>query len=227
VGRRLTPPDPAPAPTPVVVAGSAGGLGARVAGGLAAQGFAVELADPPGDRGALEAAFAAAGGAAGGRVAAAVHAHVAPAALTPRPLVEVDDDEWDELADVPVRATLATLQVARARLGPGGRIVVVVPAVSLTGQAGLVPLCTAGEGQRLLAKSAARSWGGDGLTVNAVAADLADLGGEAAVTSTRGRALPPGSGDDLVDAITLLLSPHAARITGATLGADGGDVMAP
>jgi NAD(P)-dependent dehydrogenase (short-subunit alcohol dehydrogenase family) len=212
----------------VVVVGAEDGLGGRVARGLSARGFRVELASSPGDRGAIGTSFKAA--TAAGPIVAAVHAHVPPDALQPRPLVEIADDEWDDLADAPVRATLVTLQLARGHLQAGGRMVVVVPAVALVGQDGLVPLCTAGEAQRVLAKSAARRWGADGLTVNIVAADLADLGDLAAggttdSATTRGPALPTGSGDDLVDAISLLLEPAAARITGATLCADAGDLM--
>lgn len=205
--------------TSVAVVGAEGGLGARVARGLAYRGFTATLVDRAG-----LAAVA-------GPLAAVVHAEVDPAALRPRPLVEIDEGEWAALADVPVRATLATLRAARARLGEDGRIVVVVPSVGLTGHPGLVPLCAAGEAQRLLAKSAARAWGEIGLTVNVVGADLAALGAapaESAAATTRGPALPEDDGaDDLVDAIALLLHPHAARLTGATLVADAGDLMAP
>jgi 3-oxoacyl-[acyl-carrier protein] reductase len=149
----------------------------------------------------------------------------------------VPDGEWDALADEPVRALLRTLQAARRHLPAGGRIVVVVPTVALTGEAGLVGLATAGEAQRVLAKSAARSWGAAGITVNAVAASPAALAAapRAGGANLDGAALPPVPGgdghddveDDVAAAVALLLEPAASRLTGATLAADGGVVMAP
>lgn len=213
--------------TSVVVVGTDSGPGLRVTRGLAGRGIASELVGPAGDRQAIAAAC----GAAAGSLAAVVHADVVAESLRPRPLAEVDDHQWRAWVDGPVRATLATLQVASAHLRDGGTIVVVVPAVALVGQPGLVPLCTAGEAQRLLAKSAARRWGEAGLRVNVVAADLAALGADPGVAggvATRGPALRPDpGGDDLVDAVALLLRPDATRLTGTTLVADGGDLMAP
>jgi 3-oxoacyl-[acyl-carrier protein] reductase len=229
VGRRLT------ARHTVVVAGGDGGVGERIATGLAGRGFDVSVvATSATGADAVESACARA--AATGSLTAVVHAQVPAAALEPRPLVDVPDGEWDALADEPVRALLRTLQAARRHLPAGGRIVVVVPTVALTGEAGLVGLATAGEAQRVLAKSAARSWGAARITVNAVAASPAALAGAppAGGANLDRAALPPpvpgGDGDgedDVVAAVALLLEPAAARLTGATLAADGGVVMPP
>jgi NAD(P)-dependent dehydrogenase (short-subunit alcohol dehydrogenase family) len=227
VGRRLT------ARPAAVVVGGDGGVGKRVAAGLAGRGIDVSVVAGSAGSGAVEAACAQA--ALAGSLTAVVHAHVPPAALEPRPLTDVPDDEWQALADEPVRSLLRTLQAARRHLGSGGRIVVVVPTIALTGDAGLVALATAGEAQRVLAKSAARSWGGAGITVNAVAADRGALLGAAPAGDGPGvggnldaAALPPAEGeDDVVATVALLLEPAAARLTGATLAADGGVVMAP
>lgn len=223
----------------MVVVGGDGGVGERVAAGLAGRDLAVSVvAGATSGPGAVEPACAAAASAAStgasGPLAAVVHAHVPLPLLEPRPLVDVPDGEWDALADAPVRSLLRTLQAARRHMGPGGRIVVVVPTVALVGEAGLVALATAGEAQRVLAKSAARSWGAAGITVNCVAAGPAALrgpqaaGDAAAGGSLAAAALPPTEGgDDLVDVVALLLEPAAARLTGATVAADGGVVMAP
>lgn len=215
----------------VVVVGA--GVGERIAAGLAGRGLDVSTVDASAvGADAVEAACARA--AAAGSLTAVVHAHVPAAALEPRPLVEVPDGEWDAVADEPVRALLRTLQAARRHLPAGGRIVVVVPTVALTGEAALVGLATAGEAQRVLAKSAARSWGAAGITVNAVAASPAaqlaapDRDGGGGYPDAA--ALPParrGDEDDVAAAVALLLEPAAARLTGATLAADGGVVMAP
>jgi NAD(P)-dependent dehydrogenase (short-subunit alcohol dehydrogenase family) len=225
-----------PAGSAVVVVGGDGdgGVGERIAGGLSSRGQHVSIvAGSTVGPDAVEAACARA--AATGPLAAVVHAHVPSAALERRPLVDVPDGEWDAMADEPVRALLRTLQAARRHLSAGGRIVVVVPTVALTGDAGLVALATAGEAQRVLAKSAARSWGGAGITVNAVAASPAALQPAAPPRAVAGggnldgAALPPAEDgdDDVVAAVALLLEPAAARLTGATLAADGGVVMAP
>ena len=219
-----------------VVVGGDGGVGERIAVGLTDRGIEVSVvAGAPTDPGAVEAACARAADA--GSLNAVVHAHVPPAALESRPLTDVPDDEWQALADEPVRSLLRTLQAARRHLRPGGRVVVVVPTVALTGDAGFVPLATAGEAQRVLAKSAARSWGSADITVNAVAASRAQLLGAApgadgpeGGSHLDAGALAPADGeseDDVVAAVALLLEPAASRLTGATLAADGGVVMAP
>jgi NAD(P)-dependent dehydrogenase (short-subunit alcohol dehydrogenase family) len=96
----------------------------------------------------------------------------------------------------------------------------------------LVPLATAVEAQRLLAKSTARRWGADGVTVNIVTVPvtaldpaLVDLAPDAARTE---RALPTADAvRSAAAAVVWLAGAGAAGITGATIGADGGAVMAP
>jgi NAD(P)-dependent dehydrogenase (short-subunit alcohol dehydrogenase family) len=106
---------------------------------------------------------------------AVVHAHVPAGAAVPAPLVEVDDAAWAAVVDASVLATLTTLQAARRHLAPGSTVLVVAPAVGLVGAAGHVALCAAAEAQRALAKSAARAWGPDGISVNVVAVEPAVL----------------------------------------------------
>jgi 3-oxoacyl-[acyl-carrier protein] reductase len=115
--------------------------------------------------------------------------------------------------------------------GRGGRIVLVTPTVSMSGAEQLVPYTVAVEGQRLMAKSAARQWGPDGITVNclAPAPEHVPIG----VASMSVSLAPPalgGPGDvvkDLGPVAAWLASDAAHFLTGATVSADGGVWMAP
>jgi NAD(P)-dependent dehydrogenase (short-subunit alcohol dehydrogenase family) len=103
----------------------------------------------------------------------------------------------------------------------------------MSGAAGLVAYTAAVEGQRLLAKSAARQWGSHGITVNCVA-PAPSLG---AVDETAGRSHLPltpaplgGPGDaetDLGPVVVFLASDAGHFVTGATIALDGGVWMAP
>jgi 3-oxoacyl-[acyl-carrier protein] reductase len=103
----------------------------------------------------------------------------------------------------------------------------VTPTAGLTGQAGLVPYVTAVEGIRAMAKSAARQWGRDRITVNCVAPpiELMVEGHDAPAGGPLGRA--PSARQDVAAAIALLAGDQAAFVTGATIVVDGGIVMAP
>jgi NAD(P)-dependent dehydrogenase (short-subunit alcohol dehydrogenase family) len=167
----------------------------------------------------------------GAPVDVVVHADVASA--TPQPFSEVDDEHWDATWERTMRATLFLFQAAfpAMRERGSGRFVVVTPTLSMSGAAGLAPLAAAIEGQRLLAKSAARQWGEHGITVNCVAP-----GPEAVSGDVRGDAVslaPPALGrngdphDDLGPIVTFLASDAGHFVTGVTLCADGGVWMAP
>ena len=163
---------------------------------------------------------------ASGRIDVVVHVPVvAPDA---RSLADTSADEWDARGEAQLRAALLVCQTAFGRLKErGGRIILLTPTAGLVGAAGFVPIATASEGMRSLAKSAARQWGEHGITVNCVAPSLALLGAgvEAAVD-------PPALGrtatvDDLARTIAVLAGDAAASITGATIPVDGGVVMLP
>jgi len=125
------------------------------------------------------------------------------------------------------------VQAAHAHLrGRAGRLVVVCPSVALEGAAGLVPLAAGAEAQRLLAKSAARRWGPDGITVNTVAVPVTALDPTLAVgASDAARTAPALDGDDplatAAATVVWLASHDAGGVTGATIGADGGALMLP
>jgi 3-oxoacyl-[acyl-carrier protein] reductase len=130
-------------------------------------------------------------------------------ALIPARLIDTDERSWEQRCEAVVREALHSAQEAFTSFdGGGGRIIFVMPSVSLVGAAGLVPLATALEGVRALAKSAARQWADHGITVNCVVGDL----------ELR---------DEIAGVVDLLASEAGGAITGQTIVVDGGSVMLP
>jgi 3-oxoacyl-[acyl-carrier protein] reductase len=157
-----------------------------------------------------------------GPVDLCVHVVTDPDDLVERPLAETARDEWDRRCDGVIRQAVDFAQEAHRTLAAagGGRIVFVVPTIGMTGAAGLVPFATACEGIRSLAKSAARQWGADGITVATVARHVA--GPTVALAS-----LPAPTTEDAVGVVRLLAQPDAGALTGTTLVVDGGTVLVP
>jgi NAD(P)-dependent dehydrogenase (short-subunit alcohol dehydrogenase family) len=172
-----------------------------------------------------------------GPVDAVVHAAVDPVAFERRALAQVDDAHFAAVWEGTMEATLWVLQAAyRAFAGRGGRIVVTVPTLAMSGAPGLVPYAAAAEGQRLLVKSAARQWGSDGITVNciAVAPELAMAGGPPRAFGPEDASLAAaalgGIGDpelDVAPVCVFLVGEGGAFVTGTTITLDGGVWMAP
>ncbi len=168
-----------------------------------------------------------------GPLDAVVHAAIDPEALAPGPVRIIADAGWDRRCEAPLRAALGCAQAAYDALhGRGGRLVFVTPTVGLTGAAGLVPYATAVEGIRALAKSAARQWGGDGITVHCVAPplELVAADGRGAPEPTIGEPalgrVPDGRAD-VAPVVAWLVGPAGRSVTGLTVPVDGGIVMAP
>jgi cyclic-di-GMP-binding biofilm dispersal mediator protein len=219
----------------VLVVGSGVGIGAGLVAALTGRGHdvrgvdagAVDLTDP---QAVAEALRGAAGSSAPTVV---VLAHLEAAALRSSPLVALDEDGWEEAAERSLRGAFVVLQQVHGVIADGGRVVVVLPTVAATGVAGLVPLCSAVEGIRVMAKAVARRWGERGVTVNTVEVDLVAFAGDdaaelPAVAQLGTTALPPGSAvDDVAGLVELLASGAGAALTGALLVADRGTVMLP
>jgi NAD(P)-dependent dehydrogenase (short-subunit alcohol dehydrogenase family) len=142
--------------------------------------------------------------------------------LVSRPFVDVRPDEWDRLWERSMRAMVGSLQA----VFPGmrdrgwGRVIAVTPTASMSGVAGLAPLCAVVEAQRVLAKSTARQWGAHGITVNCVAPGSPGSAGALAPPALRGPV-------DLRGVLRFVASAASAALTGATLCVDGGVWMAP
>lgn len=129
---------------------------------------------------------------------------------TPTSLAMVE--QWER----GMAALIGTMQGAHAAMkARGGAIVVVVATSAMHGARGEASAAMLGEGQRLLAKSAARQWGQDGIVVNCLA-----------VGQTAEALANPALGEPDVAEAALVLA-TITGITGATLCADGGMWMAP
>jgi 3-oxoacyl-[acyl-carrier protein] reductase len=200
-----------------LVAGASTMIGAAVARRLAADGFAVvsEVGDA-----ALDVA---------------VYAVVEPESLSPRPLVETDESTFARWCEAQMRDLLQWLQQVHAPVRDrAGTVVLVAPTVSQEGAAGLVPYATAVEGQRLMAKSAARQWASDGISVLIVAPRVEALVDDPRrLDGTDALRNEPALGPDsygpgaVADVVSMVVAPDARVLSGATLPVDGGALMAP
>jgi 3-oxoacyl-[acyl-carrier protein] reductase len=156
------------------------------------------------------------------------HAYFPAGALIARPLTDTAEDDWYTCGEELLRAALFVVQAAFVHLRDrGGRIILVTPTAGLEGAAGFVPIATATEGMRSLAKSAGRQWGALGITVNCVAPALSLLGADVDDPVN-----PPALGraatiEDVARTIAMLAGDAARSITGVTLPVDGGVVMQP
>jgi 3-oxoacyl-[acyl-carrier protein] reductase len=162
-----------------------------------------------------------------------VHVAVDDTALVSEDLVDVAPDRWDSRGEALLRDAVFAFGAAYKRFaGAGtGRIVVVAPTSGFTGAGGFVPYSTAVEGIRALAKSAARQWGPQGITVNTVLVAPA-LVAAALATATSFETPPaigrlPAVGDDVAATVAHFAATTSSGISGATVIVDGGSVMAP
>ena len=166
-----------------------------------------------------------------GRLHVVVHADVESRALQSTPLVDIDDRAWEAVWERSMRTALFVAQAAHRHLaGHDGRLIFLVPTIALSGAPGLVPYATALEGQRLMAKSAARQWGRDGITVNCVAPSAAAVGVDRLPATSLSEPALATAGDfgrDLGDVVAFLASTKSRFLTGATLAVDGGVWMVP
>lgn len=182
------------------------------------------------ERDAADAALAASP-----RLDVLVHLVVEERVLVAEELAEVAPDIWDARGEALLRDALFAFQAAHARFtaeGAGtGRIVVVAPTSGFIGAAGFVPQTTAVEGIRALAKSAARQWGPEGITVNTVLVAPAMVA--PALAAAAAFEVPPATGrlpdvdDDVAATVAHFAAATSGGITGATVIVDGGSVMAP
>ncbi|HEY5252683.1 MAG TPA: SDR family oxidoreductase [Acidimicrobiales bacterium] len=148
-------------------------------------------------------------------------------------LADLQPEQWRQRVERPLQRTMACFQATHRRLrADGGSLVLLLPSLALVGAAGLVPWATVAEGQRSLAKAAARAWGAEGIRVNAVAVPAGLLAPSADGRDRPGQ--PPAALGDTPDlegqvagVVVSLLSRPWAGVTGATIAVDGGVWMTP
>ncbi len=152
----------------------------------------------------------------------------------PQLITMIDDEGWDAVLDVNLRAAATLTREVHSSLleaNPGSAIVYVSSIEAFTGSPFLPAYCASKAGLLGLTRSAATLLGPDGIRVNSVCpgavdtpllAPLLELPGarERLVTTTPlGRLAQP---DDIASVIRFLLSDEAAFITGTSLTVDGG-----
>lgn len=159
------------------------------------------------------------------------------AAVIASPVETQSEAAWHSACLAGLKTTLHCLQGCHGILANGAGIVLIGPNFSFTGAAGLVALSTLAEGQRALAKSAARQWGAMGVRVNwmglapdqlCAALRQADL---PQVPELGPPPLPLGSGADwqggVASTLMFLAGAGGKSITGMSLNLDGGEWMVP
>jgi 3-oxoacyl-[acyl-carrier protein] reductase len=163
-----------------------------------------------------------------GRIDVVVHAHFPTRALVSRPMADTTESDWAACSEELLHAALLVVQAAFVHLRErGGSIILLTPTGGLEGAAGFVPVATATEGMRSLAKSAARQWGSHAITVNCVAPPLSLLGADVADPVNPPALGRPATVEDVARVIALVGGGDARGITGVTIPVDGGTMMQP
>ena len=136
------------------------------------------------------------------------------------------DEQFDAMWEQPMRSVIT--QVIEARNAGATRIVLVTPTIGMSGAHHYAATAATAEAVRVLVKSAARQWGPDGITVNAVAVAPRLFGIDEALVGSVSIAPPAlGGHGDPASVIAFLCSAGAAGVTGSTITADGGVWMSP
>jgi len=148
--------------------------------------------------------------------------------------LRMGDDEWDAVIDTNLKAVFRLSRgvmrgMMKARFG---RVVNITSVVGYSGNAGQANYCAAKAGVAGMSRSLARELGSRNITVNCVAPGfiatdmthaLDDKQKEAMLASIPlGRA---GTPEDIAGAVSFLVSPAAAYVTGTTVHVNGGMFM--
>ena len=217
-----------------VVVGGASRYGQRIVGVLRDQGCDLVVVDP--DVVDLDDAHAVAEVIEQAQPTAVIYAHVDIRCLTPMRFIEVEPALWDRACERQLRALLNVVGGSyRPLLRARGVLLCVCPTLALQGAENFVLWATVAEGQRILAKSAARQWAAEGVRVNILSPPVAAFV-ERPVhedpqwsDALRGR-VPMAEAFDgdaaLRGALRFLLGPDGAQTTALTLTLDGAQVTA-
>lgn len=153
-------------------------------------------------------------------------------AVEPSSTSTISVTEWCRLAEEPMRRTLCALQRSRSSMrSRGGSIVLVVPTIGMAGAAGLVPITTATEGIRAMAKSAARQWASEGIQINTIAVPMHVFAPALRTLASHLTAAAVQDDETLIESVLettkFLLRRDLKHLVGETIIVDGGSVMLP
>lgn len=230
----------------ILVTGSAGGIGADIAGAAAAAGYRVALLDVSEAVRETAAGIPGATGFVGSttdaeRVTSLLDEFGTPDAVVNNagivrfgPLLDQTLDNWRAVVDVNLTGTFVVAQAVARRLVAEGRTGAMV---NITSMNGVMPGPNAGaygstkSAVALLTKQMAVEWGPLGIRVNAIAPGLIDAGmsgpiyADPQVRALRESRVPLGRlgrADDISRAVLWLLSDASEYITGEQILVDGG-----
>jgi NAD(P)-dependent dehydrogenase (short-subunit alcohol dehydrogenase family) len=232
-----------------VILGGSGGIGSAVAQSLVDGGARVALAARGADR--LEALASELGNATTGVVDAtdmgAVEAFVRSTAdandgldgivncvgsILFKAAHQTKEDEWRQTIAANLDSAFATVRAGAKVMGrSGGSIVLMSSSAARVGLPSHEAIAAAKAGVIGLTRSAAATYAGKGIRVNAVAPGLVDTPMSAAITGNEmmlkaSAAMHPlgriGKPDDIASVIVWLLSEESSWVTGQVIGIDGG-----
>jgi len=148
--------------------------------------------------------------------------------------LDFSEADWDEVAQVDLRAAFFLAQAAARRFvvqGGGGKIVNIASVLSFQGGIRVASYTAAKSGLFGLTRALANEWAGQGINVNAIAPGYCVTNNTAALRADAGRAreildrIPAGrwgEPDDLGGAVVFLCSRASDYVHGAALAVDGG-----
>lgn len=144
-------------------------------------------------------------------------------AIVGRALIDLTDEEFGQAWQETMDTAVSTCVEARRRFaGRAGNIVLTFPTIALVGGASHAHWAAAAEGVHILARSVARQWGPEGITVNALALDPALVLADPAAAGPVSIATPARPGARPAGALAFLCSAAARDLAGQTLTVDGG-----
>lgn len=150
----------------------------------------------------------------------------------PSPLLDARQEDWDKVFAVHVRAPWLLARAAHPLLRKAGGSIVVT--TSISGSQPTAPLAAYSPSKAaalMLVRQMALEWGPDGIRVNALSPGITETPGTAAVyvdpqaRAQRSARVPLqriAVADDMANALSFLVSPDSAYVTGAELLVDGG-----
>jgi len=148
--------------------------------------------------------------------------------------LRMSDDEWDAVFDTNLKAVFRLSRgvmrgMMKARFG---RIVNITSVVGYSGNPGQANYCAAKAGVAGLSRSLARELGSRNITVNCVSPGFIATDMTHALTEEQKQAMlasiplgRAGLPEDIAGAVSFLVSPAAAYITGTTVHVNGGMFM--